>query len=76
MMTIAMGRGDTVKAFEAARPRYHDDAEGYDPVGHAIAHLEATIERNAKAVKADDEKSKEQDVAKATTWFPWLIKKK
>ena len=76
MMTIAMGRGDTVKAFEAARPRYHHDAEGYDPVGHAIAHLEATIERNANAVEADDEKSKEQDVAEATTWFSWLIKKK
>lgn len=73
MMTIAMGRGDTVKAFEAAQPRFHhDDAQGYDPVGHAISHLEATIERNAKALA--DEKTKEERVAK--TWsFPWFVKK-
>lgn len=48
MMTIASGRGDSVKAFEIV-PQY----TSRDPVGHAIAHLEEKMHRNAKALSVE-----------------------
>jgi len=64
MMTIACGRGDSVKAFEAVRP-----FKSHDPVGYAIAHLEETMQKNAKALSAGEED--EQSLSAATHSKKW-----
>lgn len=58
MMTIAVGQGDTVKAYPTDRPGL---GPSRDPVGQAIAHLETTMKINTASLSQNKENEKEDE---------------
>lgn len=66
IMTIAAGMGEKVKAFETVSTE-----DRRDPVGQAIAHLEATMEKNAKALNKCIDNESQQDATDTPRRWTW-----